>query len=321
MSIRIRFSFFIFCLFVSRAALAQDDPMDPYRDRFRLGYEKYSAGSLGEALQYWEPIYRALGPEKGYRLSYNIALVYDALGDATRAAERYESFLEQVKARRDNNTVLEERVLQDEERARTNLEALVKSRGRIRVAAMTPPETVQIDALEPRLAGFVAYVTPGKHVVVFAPGTSDADKHELDLSGGQLIEVAMTPKKIEPKPIPMKEVEQIQRPYSLAWIFIAGGAALASIAAPVACYAVAGSQLGAIRTEQMKPPALQENVDAQTARINAYYATRAASYATLAIPIVLAAATAGLAVGWALGTKRTFILVPQQAGVALVGQF
>ena len=67
-------------------ARADDDAMAPYRERFKAGFEKYRAGAYGEALSYWEPIYRELGPEQGYRLSWNLARAHEALGDATRAA-------------------------------------------------------------------------------------------------------------------------------------------------------------------------------------------------------------------------------------------
>ena len=37
--------------------------------------------SLAEAVGYWEPIYRELGDEKGYRLAYDLGVVYQELGD------------------------------------------------------------------------------------------------------------------------------------------------------------------------------------------------------------------------------------------------
>jgi hypothetical protein len=322
MWIRIRSEIAALVLAWSCLAAAQDDPMAPYRDRFQTGYEKFTAGALGEALRYWEPIYRELGPERGYRLAYDIALVYDALGDATRAAEHFESFLEQVKARRDRKEAQDDRVLRDEERARSKLDGLVRSHGRIRIAPTTPAETVRIDAMEPRLAGFVAYVPPGHHVVTFAPGTKEEDRREIDVDGGQIVDVVPAPKP-EKAPVVLRQiqVEEVHHPFSLAWIFGVGALAIGSVAAPVASYLVAQSQLDAINRELAKPPDKREDIDVLTGQINAYYATRTAAYVTLAVPFLLAATTAGLALGFSAGTKRTIKIVPQLAGAAVVGAF
>src|ERR1700683_1801476 len=74
-------------------ARADDDPMAPYRDRFRAGMERYTTGYEAEAIQYWEPIDREIGQQKGYRLGFDLARAYEHIGDSTHAAERYESFL------------------------------------------------------------------------------------------------------------------------------------------------------------------------------------------------------------------------------------
>lgn len=297
--------------------------MEPYRERFRVGYEKYAAGAVGEALQYWEPIYRELGPERGYRLSYDIARAYETLGDATRAAERFESFLGEAKARRERGEALEELVLREEAEAREHLDRLVHGYGRVRVAPTTPAETVRIDASEPRLAGFVAFVPPGRHTVTFAPGTKDEERREMDVAAGELVDVAPAPKAVAPPPPPppVREVHEAQRPYAAGWIFAAGGLALASVLAPVIAYSVAQSQLGAIRLEQQKPAEQQADAGAQIARINGYYAARTTAYATLAVPLVLAAGTAGLAFGWVFGAKEVVRVVPTGAGAAVTGTF
>src|SRR5581483_9390839 len=166
------------------AAVARADDMDPYRKRFELGYEKWLAKQPGEALQYWEPIYRELGPEKGYRLAYNIGLAYELFGDATRAAEHLESFLREASTRKARGEMLEELVEKEIVDAEARHEALVRAKARIHVAATTPAETVQIDSTEPRLAGFTAYLPPGHHVVTFAPGTKDAERKEIDVDAG-----------------------------------------------------------------------------------------------------------------------------------------
>lgn len=291
-----------------------DDPMDPYRDRFKIGYEKYLAGAIGEALQYWEPIYRELGPSKGYRLSYNIARAYETLGDATRAAERYESFLSEAKVRKDAGEPVEELVEKETGEAQSHLDGLIQSRGRIHVLPTAPAETVKIDAVEPRLAGFIAFVPPGHHTVTFAPGTKEEEKKEIDVNAGEMIDVAPTPKPVE-KPAPrLHELQETKHPYGIGWIVAAGSVTALSIVAPVIGYSVAQSKFNAANLE------MQDIVE-RTRLANDYLSARTAAYVTLAIPLVLGATTAGLALGWVFGKKTVITLVPTGAGADLVGRF
>lgn len=304
-------------------ARADGDAMAQYRERFATGYEKYRGGAFGEALSYWEPIYRELGPEQGYRLSWNIARAYDALGDATRAAERYGAFLAVVAKRHERGDALEEIVGREEQEAHVRLDALGASHGRIKLAAQTPPASVQIDGSEPRLAGFVAYVTPGVHVVIFDPGTKDAVRRELTLQAGQEIEVA-PPEPVEvlavPVPAPRRvarEVVVVERPFGAGWLFVAGALTAASVAAPIAGYVNAHGAFEAFRTSQNN----QDDFRRQSELADAYNAARAGAYATLAVPFVLAGATAGLAIVWLGASRRSVVLVPQVGGAALAGRF
>jgi hypothetical protein len=294
-----------------------DDAMDPYRERFKIGYEKYLSGAVGEALQYWEPIYRELGPARGYRLSYNIARAYETLGDATRAAERYESFLSEAKVRKDAGEPIEEIVERETGEAQTHLDGLIQSYGRIHVLPTTPAETVRIDSVEPRLAGFVAFVPPGHHTVTFAPGTKEEEKRDLELAAGQMLDVVPTPKPEKPVPPPppqIREVRETKHPFGIGWVFVAGGASLASIVAPVVAYSVAQSKYNAYKLET-------QDVVEQTRLANDYLSARTAAYVMLAIPLVLGAATGGLVLGYAFGTKQSVRFVPVGAGATVIGTF
>jgi hypothetical protein len=291
-----------------------DDPMDPYRERFKVGYEKYTAGAIGEALQYWEPIYRELGPSRGYRLSYNIARAYETLGDATRAAEHYESFLACASARKDAGEPVEELVERETVEAQTRLDALIQSRGRIHVLPTTPAETVRIDAVEPRLAGFVAFVPPGHHTVTFAPGTKEEEKKEIDIAAGQLLDVSPTPKPEKPPRPPLREIQETKHPYGIGWVVAAGSVTALSILAPVVAYSVAQSKYNAFQLET-------QDVIEQTRLANEYLSARTTAYVMLAIPIVLGAATAGLGLGWIFGKKTTVSIAPAGANVNVTGTF
>ncbi|MBV9949199.1 MAG: hypothetical protein JOZ69_20285, partial [Myxococcales bacterium] len=147
------------------------DPYAGYREPFKLGLERYRAGAVAEAIGHWEPIYRELGEEKGYRLAYDLGVAYQELGDATRAAERLQAFLAEFQARDLRGEPAEPMVVKEEADARARVARLVATKGRIRIAASTPPRTARVDASEPRVAGFVAWVTPGEHKVTFGAGT------------------------------------------------------------------------------------------------------------------------------------------------------
>jgi hypothetical protein len=280
-----------------------DDPMAPYRERFKLGMDRYKSGNMGEAIQYWEPIYREVGPETGYRLSFDLARAYDQVGESTRAAERYESFLSQLGARRKAGESLEPIVLREEDEAKKRLDDLQATKGRIRVTPGTRPLLAQVDLAEPRLGAYVTYVAPGSHVVTFAPGSNESEKHTVDVKAGELIEVAPNPEppatdttephpptKPEPPP-PALKATQREHPFSSLVVWVAGGAAAVSTIVPIVTYGNAWSIVNTYRRTG-DPSALADYPGAKTT-----------AYATLSIPIGLAAVTAGLAVWYLAGTK------------------
>src|SRR5579859_3880105 len=172
------------------AQAAPDDAMAEFRERFKEGMDRYRAGALAEAIGYWEPIYRQLGEQKGYRLAYNLGVAYAEQGDATRAAKRLQTFLGHVDARRAHGETLEPIVLREEADARSRIATLTALKGRLQIEAGSPARAVQIDANEPRLAGFVAWVTPGEHTVTFAPGTPDAQVLQVNVAAGEMVDVS-----------------------------------------------------------------------------------------------------------------------------------
>jgi hypothetical protein len=174
-------------------ATTMDDPIAQFRERFKQGMDRYKAGAPAEAIGYWEPIYRELGEQKGYRLAYDLGIAYEELGDATRAADRLQSFLAEVDARRGRSETLAAIVAKEEGDARQRMADLVATKGRISVQAGTPPAAAQVDAGEPRLAGFVAWVTPGDHAVTFAPGTPQQETKSVTVHAGEKVDVTPSP--------------------------------------------------------------------------------------------------------------------------------
>jgi hypothetical protein len=292
--------------FASRA-LAQDDndaDLAQYRERFKQGLDRYEANDVAGALSFWEPLYRDLGPTRGYRVGYNLARAYEVFGDATRAAERYQSFLDEVKARRKNGKTIDELASSDEAKANARLDELTKTRGRIHVAPTSPPESVRIDQSEPRFAGFVAYVAPGAHDVVFAPGASEQHIEHVTVQSGQLVDVALP----QPKNPTITEPvfhETTRHPFSPTVLWIASVATVL-VGAGVTGGAYANAFILHDHYAGQPPGVLSK------AQVADYDNARTFAYATWAVPATLAVTTAILFIWYAAGTKHV-----REPGIAL----
>lgn len=337
MSIRMRSKRVCFALVLAFAvpsiARAQSDGMAEYRERFKTGLARYQEGATADALQWWEPIYRELGPERGWRLAFNLARAYEALGDATHAVERYQAFLAQVTARRARGEPIEPLIEREEKEARDRSDDLATTKGRIVLAAGVAPIAVKIDGSEPRLAGFTAYVAPGAHVVVFEPGTSRELRRSVVIAAGEAIEVA--PPESAPAPGPVERslpmvtpvsprmVRTIERPFPEPVLWTAGGVTLASVVVPVLTYVSASEFQGTNRLSG-DADALSQ---ADNSRVRADYDSRKTTYyATLAIPATLAVATGALTTWYFVGSRTREVPVtigvsPAPGGASIRGSF
>lgn len=303
------------------AALAQsqtaDDPeLVAYRERFKQGLDRYAAGDIAQAIQFWEPLYRDLGPEKGYRVAYDLARAYETFGDATRAAERFLVFVAQARARIDKGEALPELVVRELDEATVRLEALQRNRGRISVPATTPATSVAVDASEPRLAGFVAYVAPGPHTVVFDPGSNEVQQRQVAVEAGELVVVTPLAKpRTDPAPIRVlvPARTEVHRPFSATWVFLVGGAALLSTALPIGAYVNANDLHARYSPPHVATPAEQRQYDD----------ARSLAYASISAPAALLVAT-GVLVGWFFAATRVSVVAaPSEkgAGLSLLGAF
>jgi hypothetical protein len=296
------------------APTSTDDPMEQFRERFKQGMDRYKAGAPAEATGYWEPIYRELGEQRGYRLAYNLGVAYAELGDATRAAERLKSFLSEVDARRTRGETLATIVTKEEADAQQRIAGLVASKGRIHVEAGSPPRAAQVDAGEPRLAGFVAWVSPGEHVVTFAPGSAEQETRTLSVQAGEIVDVAPTtavtpaapaPPTLAPPPPPSPlsaspvTRRQTDHPFSPALVIAAGAITLGAGIAAIPLH-----QHAASLHDQYAPDPARTASDAQ-----AFYDARTLAYVTTGTAIGLAAVTAGLAAWYFLGTSTREVVV------------
>ena len=300
-----------------------DDPLSDYRERFKQGMDRYRAGAFAEAIGFWEPIYRELGEQKGYRLAFNIGVAYQELGDATHAAEHLQSFLAQVDARRAHGDTIPGIVQKEEQDARDRIAALTASKGRIRVDPGSPPRPVQVDAMEPHVSTFVAWVNPGQHTVTFAPGTPDAQEKSVDVHAGDLVDVTPPPPPAAPAaplpppspaahpatapapPSPPVTRLETEHPFSPVFVYAAGTLTLAAAIVLVPLEAHAWGLHDTYAAENPIPASDRSNFDS----------ARSLAYGAIGVTVGLGVVTAALATWYFVGTsKREVVVTP--GGVA-----
>jgi hypothetical protein len=322
-------------------ATPHDDGLEAQRERFRAGLEKYRAGAFADAIVIWENVYRELGPEKGYRLAFNLARAYEQFGDSTRAAESYEAYVRETARRRGAGETIEDVVEKQEREAQERLAELAATKGRIRIAG-DRSVVVTIDGGAERLAprtGFVAYVTPGRpHVVTFDPGTKDEHRIDVQVDLGQVVEVspppleAIAPAPVAPAPLPSTRFEvREERPYDRSVLYVAAGVTAAAALVPVILYANASavrSDYDAAREDASSASASDYRALANRAdRLEAdYESARSTAYASLAIPAALGVVTLGLAAYWLFATKERRVpmageMLPGGGAAVAIGRF
>jgi hypothetical protein len=309
-----------------------DDPLAAYRGQFKLGMERYNAGALAEAIGYWEPIYRELGDENGYRLAYDLGIAYQQLGDATRAAERLQAFLVEAEARRTRGEATAAIVEKEKSDARVRVDGLIATKGRVYVEAGSVPRSARLDASEPRLAGFVAWVAPGLHTVTFAAGTLDMETRIVHVEAGEIVEVAPKPQlpvdtTPEPPvlvlpPAPLVEPREMHRPFAWPLIAITGGVAVVAGIAAVPLENTALSLFDRYQNERATTGTISQ------VHRDHYANTRTSAYAAVGGAIGFTVVTAGLAVWYFLGTSERDVIVRPTlsselggASLGLVGRF
>lgn len=287
-------------------AATAPDPLDALRGRFREGMEKYRARAFGDAIVIWESIYRELGPEKGYRVAFDLGRAYDEVGELIKAAEHYQTYLDRVSARRAAGESLETNVQLQETIARERLERIIHIYGAIHVAPAKRTVIVHVDNAPPRVAGFTVYVEPGPHTVTFGTG-SGADARSLTVRRGELLEVEPP----DDAPVPEQRFEtRTEHPFSPLVLWVGAGVAVASVVFPI----VTNVNARAVKDDYDSAPTRADKVRLSTE----YDSAKSNAYASIAVPAVLGAAVGGLALWYVLGGKETRIVVPS-ASVSAAG--
>lgn len=266
------------------------------------------AGDYSGAIVTWQGIYAELGKERGYRLAFNLGRAFDAFGDASRAAEHYAAYLDEVAVRRARGETLPDLVEKQAVDAEGRLAELVRTRGRLRVSPGRTPVAVRIDGGAPRLAGFVSLLAPGKHVVIFGEGGRE-ERREVVIGAGE--EKTLEPPQPSATPAPPRTdarlvrsplyEERSVRPFSPVWLYVGAGASALSLVLPIVQYANAVSI--ANRHDSSGDAIEREQLAAE------YTGAKTGAYASLAVPITLGAVTAGLGLAYVLGTKKETVRV------------
>lgn len=325
-------------LLVATTMLVSLGPTAPPRARaaddelaqlFRKGVDAYQRGQTADAIRYWEALYAKAGPKRGYRVAFNLARAYAVFGDTTQSAQDYEAFLAEVEAQRKEQATLDPTVVKEEGEARAELETLKAKNGRLHLLAAVPPVAVSVDRGPARVSGFTVYVTPGEHHVVFAPGTSGESTRTVALQAGEELDTA-PPAVSAPVPVPVAvtppapaaEAPKVaapasapvhlhtEHPFSPAVLYVAGGVTAVSCLVPILTYLHASSLRNDALADRSSP--------GYGGEVSSYDSARTAAYATLAVPLGLAAVTLGLGTWYFAGTRQVQDRAPDAPSTARI---
>ncbi len=272
------------------SARAQAPADDPDRRAFERGLQCFDGEQYFCAVESWEALIERVGAPRAWKVLYNLGVAHDALGDATRALDRWESFLEVAPAGE------AEGQRADAARRIAGLRARfgeIDVRSADGVAALA-----RVGAGKERPAGFRVLVAPGRHeVVITAPGRP-IQRVTVDIAAGVRREVQVAselPAAPQPRPSPPRE-QQI--PASDAGVDLPTGLAIGFGAATVVSFALPlglGLRAGSLRDDAIAAPT-RASYDAATSD---YEGARTAYSVSYVLPAALGAATVGFLL-WAL---------------------
>jgi hypothetical protein len=275
----------------ARSAAAGDATVSTENEAaFRSGLEQYAHGNNVGAIATWESLLATLGEERGWKVLYNLGLAYQAMGDVTHAIERYRAFVDQAAQRIDPFKAAEpvsDRVTD----AQSRLDQLRHSHGAIYVRPPTRGGLVltRIGTGEPRAAGYVVWVAPGRHDLEIFVGTDHVKKMRVEVVAGGATDVDTTPPAppaVEARVAGPQDSATPPPPASSTWIWIGVGATAVSLAAPMTFYALAS---GAHNRAEALGPGHSRYADERSS----FDTLRTLQYVSYALPAAFALATVG----------------------------
>lgn len=274
-------------LMPARAA-AQPADDDPDRRAFQAGLACFDEKRYPCAIDAWEGLVERVGPARAWKVLYNLGIAHDEQGDATRALDRWESFLEHAPP----GEAREQRAA-----AQARIDKLRARFGELVVPAPTGAAgTVRVGAGRERAAGFRVLVAPGTHALVLTrPGRPDV-KVSIDIAAGEKKSVDWPADASSPSPSPQPAPQADKPPpsRSAAPTILAVGfgvATAASIALPIG--------LGVAAGDTRDDAAAATDRDAYDRAVADYEDQKTLYGVSYALPAVLAAATIGFVI-WAV---------------------
>ncbi len=301
-------------------------PSAPEHDAaFRSGLDQYAHGNNAGAIVTWERLLGTLGEERGYKVLYNLGLAHQAIGDVTRAIERYDAFISQVRKRDDVPKELANRAADAEVR----LDQLQRSHGAVRVRPPTRGGLVltRLGTSDPRAAGYVVWLAPGRHELELFVGTDHVKRVTVDVERGKTVEIDTTPpedRSTTPRelsrnttPTPTPAPKPAPRPEgsgrSSTWIWVGAGATIVSFALPLATFVVASNQ-------QDEAVALGRGNSGYDDARSRYETWKTMHHVSYALPAALALATVAYVVFRPSATSSTTVGIAP-GGLSLGGVF
>jgi hypothetical protein len=248
-------------------ARADEDAMAPYRDRFQTGMERYKTGNISSAVDWWEPIYSEVGPDRGYRVAFDLGRAYDKLGNSKLAAARYRAFLQVVDARRARGDAIEPVVAKEETEARG------------RVTAIRDIDATSAPVSQPTPPPAAASAPPSPPRSLSPPP-------------------APPPPPSLPPPPPPPPAPHADHPFS-PWVLVAGGALTAGAGALCAV-----EYAHALSTKNEFAAATNEPASTQSVIRDSYDGIRPVAYGALGATAGFAAVTGALTAWYFAGTKE-----------------
>lgn len=277
---------------------------DPDRRAFAAGLACFDDKRYPCAIDAWEGLVERVGTARAWKVLYNLGIAHDEMGDATRALDRWEAFLEAAPA----SEAAEQRA-----DAQRRIAALRARFGEVVVPPLAAA-TARVGAGRDRAAGFRVLVAPGHHQVVLMPPGRPATTVELDVAAGDrkvltwppAAESSPSPPPPPPPPPPAPaRGEPSVLPTALAITF--GAATAASLALPIGLGVAAGAtkdDAAEAKTREQYERAAGDFEDEKTIYTVSY-----------AVPAVLGAATIGFVI-WAISQAGD---EGEAAGSAIIG--
>jgi tetratricopeptide (TPR) repeat protein len=294
-----RLAILLVALLVAAPCSAQDKP-SPSADAtdneasFQRGLRQYDEGDYAGAITTWEKLLAGLDEQRAWRLLFNLGLAHQAAGDATRAVERFEKYLQKVAQQPARlQPELEAKRVEVADRLRK----IKAATGAVRVRPHPSRDVmVRIDQGQPRPTDFTAYLPPGEHVIEIRPGTPRVRRITVSVALGGSTDVDTSdPPAAPPTPPPAsatpatsaRTTKATSSSFPTGWLIAGASVTVLSTALPIG--------LGLVtKSKRDDATALGPGNTRYAAAIDDFHHARTAYEVSWILPAILAGATVAI---------------------------